>query len=400
MTQLPLATGQKTPLIFGCPLSSNALGTKFSGYLWIQYNDQLQSNNINNIAIVTAVASSTQSESATASTTSTTSTTSTSTTSTTTTSIHYVPITLTNSQGSGTGSGFQQQVSVNSNAYSTYINSPWNNVEFTTGPSATGTVLQGWIESAASNTASNTVVWLNLPSTIGADSNTVVYMNFMPINVLSSGGPTGEAPSLSGTYGQYDNGGRVFPYYQPWGGLSSLPSGWVNAASGSALTYYPSYTQITSAGPSHAYVNYSGAPFSSMSAPFTIDWYGDMYECTGTTIYTGVQSATSYSIIGENNCPAPFVEATGITYTQVGGEGGSGNKVYTNMWYTSTSYKFMIGYSSIASGTVATPVGSMTKFVLSGGSYSGNPPINVYWLRTRVTPPSGVMPSVSFGSFV
>ncbi|MDE1832990.1 MAG: hypothetical protein KGH58_01065 [Candidatus Micrarchaeota archaeon] len=58
--QTPLAPGQKTSLTFGCPLSSNALGTKFSGYLWVQYNSQTQNGNMAELGSVTAVASSSQ----------------------------------------------------------------------------------------------------------------------------------------------------------------------------------------------------------------------------------------------------------------------------------------------------------------------------------------------------
>ena len=42
---------------------------------------------------------------------------------------------------------------------------------------------------------------------------------------MSTSGPIGEAPSLSPSYGQYDNGALVFNTYANFGG-PSLPSGW------------------------------------------------------------------------------------------------------------------------------------------------------------------------------
>jgi len=81
--QTPLATGQKTNLVFTCALSSNTIGTTFKGYLWVQYNSQTQNGNIGKVGAITAVVSTAKAVSATTSTTSTSSTT----TSTTTTII-------------------------------------------------------------------------------------------------------------------------------------------------------------------------------------------------------------------------------------------------------------------------------------------------------------------------
>jgi hypothetical protein len=56
-------------------------------------------------------------------------------------------------------------------------------------------------------------VWLKLPSGILADNSSILYMDFMPGSVLSSNGPTGEAPQLSSTYAEYDDGASVFQLY-------------------------------------------------------------------------------------------------------------------------------------------------------------------------------------------
>ncbi|MEM3212265.1 MAG: DUF2341 domain-containing protein, partial [Candidatus Micrarchaeaceae archaeon] len=143
-----------------------------------------------------------------------------------------MPITLTNSQSTATPAPFQQMVVVNSNAYSAYINSQWSNVEFTTGSDGTGTALQAWVESNASNTATHTIVWINLPNGIGASSSITIYMDFMPSNVMSASGPTGEAPQLSSTYAEYDNGASVFSAYVN----GDTPTSDFNVASGITLS--------------------------------------------------------------------------------------------------------------------------------------------------------------------
>jgi hypothetical protein len=141
--------------------------------------------------------------------------------------IPCVPITLTNNESSSTVSGFQQRITVNSSIYSSFESSGLQNIEFSTGQFGTGTVLQAWIESGASNSATSTVYWVNLGSTIiAANSSITVYMNFMPGNVMSASGPTGEAPQLSGTYGQYDNGANVFSFYDNFAGTSLNNSKW------------------------------------------------------------------------------------------------------------------------------------------------------------------------------
>ncbi len=135
-----------------------------------------------------------------------------------------VPITLTNSQGSATGTNFQQMITVNSSTYSSYESGGLQNVEFSTGPSGTGTVLQAWIESGNTNGSTSTVYWINLGSSIiPANGTLTIYMNFMQSNIMSSSGPTGEAPQLTGTYAQLDNGANVFGYYTNFHG-SSLPA--------------------------------------------------------------------------------------------------------------------------------------------------------------------------------
>ncbi|EQD36213.1 hypothetical protein B2A_12232, partial [mine drainage metagenome] len=66
-----------------------------------------------------------------------------------------------------------------------------------------------------SNTATSTVYWLKVPGNfLPASSSNTLYMGFAAsatnlMNTVS----TGEAPQLSASYGQYDDGAAVFDYY-------------------------------------------------------------------------------------------------------------------------------------------------------------------------------------------
>ncbi|MDE1804548.1 MAG: hypothetical protein KGH59_02070 [Candidatus Micrarchaeota archaeon] len=51
-TYIILSSGQTSAIPFSCPLSSNAIGTTFSGYLWLVYNTQSATGLIDKIAVV------------------------------------------------------------------------------------------------------------------------------------------------------------------------------------------------------------------------------------------------------------------------------------------------------------------------------------------------------------
>lgn len=146
----------------------------------------------------------------------------------------YVPITIINSQPSPTPANFQQELTINSLQYHGYISANWTNVEFTDSP-ASGNALHAWIESNPHNTSTNTIVWVLLSNSIAASSNEVIYMDFMNSTVMSANGPTGEAPQLSSAYGEYDDGGKVFSFYDNFEG-TSLNSKWDgNAVYGASI---------------------------------------------------------------------------------------------------------------------------------------------------------------------
>ena len=151
-----------------------------------------------------------------------------------------IPIVITDTTSYAIPAGFQEMLSINPTSYQIYgLNQNLSNVEFTTGQGGSGVPIYAWIESGASNTASNTIIWLKLPSGITSNGGTeTVYMNFLTNNNPITSGYTGYAPQLWCTlgcfqtgYGKYDNGASVFNNYWNFAGVS-VPNGWQTSTTG------------------------------------------------------------------------------------------------------------------------------------------------------------------------
>jgi hypothetical protein len=119
-------------------------------------------------------------------------------------------VTITNSQSSATPAPFQQMIYIpNSFASSLGINSNAQNVMFL---NSSGSPLYSWFEG---NNGTGYIWWVKLPNGIPASSSIQIQMNVTPgANDYATYFPyVGEAPQLSPTYGQYDNGQYVFLDY-------------------------------------------------------------------------------------------------------------------------------------------------------------------------------------------
>ena len=138
----------------------------------------------------------------------------------------YYPLYINNTQSIATPSPYQQLINITTSSFSPYLhfNNTSANFEFLFG---NGSVIHSWIES---NISGIIEVWLKLPQ-INANSNIEINLAFgaLTTNFLSNSGISGigEAPQLSTTYAQFDNGPSVFPYYWNFAG-TSLPSPWSN----------------------------------------------------------------------------------------------------------------------------------------------------------------------------
>lgn len=198
----------------------------------------------------------------------------------------YVPITITNSQQSS-GAPFQAYITVNSVDYAQYITGNWMNVEFTEYRPAIngGMPINAWVESNPSNSVMDTNVWVNVPGGLAANSNTVIYMNFMPKSIMSPSGPTGEAPQLSAVYGKYDDIAAVMNkglIYQVYDDHADNGAG-CDMAAGAAVIQAASMTQ------GNVISGCSG--FTALSSPATTQFTGTAghvcYANSGSVVSAG-----------------------------------------------------------------------------------------------------------------
>ncbi|EEZ93058.1 MAG: hypothetical protein BJBARM4_0997, partial [Candidatus Parvarchaeum acidiphilum ARMAN-4] len=119
-------------------------------------------------------------------------------------------LTIKNTQSSATSNPFQQMVNMTSadNGWQLISNGNFGqNVEFFY---SNGTVIPSWLESY---TGSSAIWWIKLGS-IPASSSITVYMGIAPTSTnLFNTVNDGEAPQLSSTYAEYDDGAKVFALY-------------------------------------------------------------------------------------------------------------------------------------------------------------------------------------------
>ncbi len=330
-------------------------------------------------------------------------------------STHYVPITITNSQTSATPSTFQQELLINSNNYASYINSNWFNVEFTTGPAGTGTVLNAWVENSPTNTATNTIVWVQLQSSIAGSGGTqTIYMDFMGTNVMSASGPTGEAPQLSSSYAQYDNGAQVFDWYENFAGIT-IPSDMSLAPVGTTSPSVNNGLNIISSA-NNAGVYYKTTPINAnVIMAYVTSVSGGWLTLVGADLAAPTaQSAGSAGLwLSLGSSYTNEYAYTGLSYIRkdVSGtasilatSGGivTGPHVIIFSWPATGTEHTQVDYGSTLSATDSSNAKGSTVYPVIA-NYGGNSAASTavfQWVRAQQYPPSGIMPGVNFGSVV
>lgn len=327
----------------------------------------------------------------------------------------YVPITLTNNQATATPANFQQMITVNSSLYTVSEDNNLKNVEFSTGPGATGTILQAWIESGATNASAATVYWVNLgANTIAAGGGILtIYMNFMPSNIMSLAGPTGEAPQISAPYGQYDNGALVFPFYDNFKGVSFNPaSNWVT----SGITYTVNNGFTATATTVDGFIVSKNVAINP--ATDIVDFYGNIFINSGGLDWIAVGAVdggetggtTGYGfgdmIVGSYPVGA---QANGWQRISLGGLTSTGAMqvvsapaIWTITPLTATKSNFYINYGGVQTVSSNADTYPLYEGLIAAGAYNSNytfaNPVTISWYRVRLYPPADVMPTVTFGA--
>jgi hypothetical protein len=325
--------------------------------------------------------------------------------------VSYVPITITNNQSSATPSPFQEKITWNPSSYTSYEASDLGNIRFYN-DSAFTTPLYAWLESCTpslSNIATSATAWIKLTTQIAGNGGTqTIYMAFLSTTTSFDGSYWGAAPNLSSPYGQYDNGANVFSFYDNFAG-TSLNSKWTIFDSSAGTIAVNNGVTITSSSSSHS-VGIVASYTPPTTGIVTETYFNAATPTAGYRVFDG-NSITSSST-AEQNGYVGILQAGGGniiklskmasgTQTDLASSSDAltaGNN-YTSslLWQSSTlTMADLTNAHSVSTTDTTYSLSTMTQVALALGATSGNKYVT-YWFRIRQSPPSGVMPSASFG---
>jgi hypothetical protein len=315
-----------------------------------------------------------------------------------------IPITITNTQTTATPNPFQQKITWNPSTYTSIEAADLGNIRFYSDSSCT-TPLYAWLESCTptlSNTATSATAYVRLTSSISGNGGTItIYMAFLPTGTTYDGNYWGNAPNLSGTYGQYDNGANVFTFYDDFKGTTLDPK-WtpIIGSSGASITVNNGLTVTTTSTASTAYAfvlsgvqtqpkiaetyTISGNSILGVStttnlngfiAPYTgysMDWYAGHDDIE----YEASTGGTQLTSLTQSTFPAGIWQVTWSARRVQYFQDGAGNS------YRGT-------YNGVAIANYRMYVGQSNGIISS----------SVFrWARMRAYPPNNVNPINSFGS--
>ena len=250
-------------------------------------------------------------------------------------------------------------------------------------------------------------LWFKTKDSIAHSAVLQMYIGFYSTstNNYSPTGNWGEAPQLSGTYGQYDNGPKVFTYYQNFNG-SSLPSSWsgsgYSVSNGLTLPTHTNYAYTTSQtfgyNDSQALDFYGTLPSPNSNNVWSC--FGYVGQNTGSTCNQPggrnfVTWATNYGVDHTND--EGIATAVGQGRTTEQDPTAPGTYLYSLYWPTDGSFSATTNYgswSTVSGGQVP------TSALYLGGASSANSnydqqvgPIDYIRLRYYIS----TAPTVSFG---
>jgi len=195
--------------------------------------------------------------------------------------------------------------------------------------------------------------WIKLGS-IPAYSSEPIYIGFASTSTnLFNGNTVGEAPQLSSSYAEYDNGANIFNYYTNFAG-TSLPSNWDTIGDNGDYSYSVNNGLTLSV--------------SGTNYPLIWAWYNTALSPTN-EIFDAYSTSTTFS--------------TGVETTEV----ALSTQKYGNNLPSCGVYQTYNGYSnnqgtSTTSWNIAQAVESSTCDSSSSSSFSGNFVDGVYNVRS------------------
>jgi hypothetical protein len=336
--------------------------------------------------------------------------------------IAYLPMVLTNTQNTNTSAPHQQMLSLDFTDYniSNILRSDLGNIRFYADREFSQP-LYAWLESYSQL---KMTFWLNIPDGIPANSQTTIYMTIHDTNTTFDGVYYGEAPLLSSTYAQYDNGMNVFNLY--FNGNTPL----------SDFNTSNTLTQVSTTGPTGTTINvieitndlsnlgftYIGKSISNQPiiAESSTQYAGNqghpLQSDNGQVSIVDGTSTTSLNAISVDMAYGASYFSMNYysngTQTMDQNQQGSGNTEwhYASVTYFGSSATSWYGYiapqlystSGGYYGTISNnPLSASSALYLGliggvGANYDWQTYIN--WMRARSYPPNGVMPLVFGGN--
>ena len=399
---ISISSGQFANLNFSCFSGTKPVGTSFNGSIWVAYSTPGPgTTQVVQVATVKASVSNPSTQASSSG------------------RIAYVPITITN-PNAATGANFQQMISFAASSYTANEAATLGNLRFYQGT----TELYSWCESGCTSSSASSVLWVNLPSGIGASSSIIINMTSLSTSSEYDGVYAGEAPQLTcsnpsntmsgctaGQYGEYDNGASVFSFYDNFAGTGLNPGKWT-IAPGSDMVYSVANgiyygTGCDIPGSMIGICILSNPRFSD---PYIVDFLGKGQSSTVEGIFVNAQAIDS--------------QANTIAWAQYGSSYGSQDQIEVIMTYLgtrSTSHYGSYAPSLDNNRHLFTMMMGQSNSIIAQENYtakfSTSPPSNSIsgylgplstglgaasgefwqWVRVRSYPPSGAMPTTSFG---
>ncbi len=300
------------------------------------------------------------------------------------------PLAIDPSSAQDPPSPFQQMINMTSSApgWSHISSSPFGqNVEFTY---PNGTVIPSWLENY---TSSRAIWWVKLAS-YGSQT---IFMDFVPISTnLFNTVNTGEAPQLSSTYGEYDNGANVFESYDNFAGTTLNTNKWSEQLpSGYTITQDNNINMSTGA------TQWWGGLISILSFTAPVVTEADVI---GPSEYPGAAAG-----LAEQIGPVEYSLGYDVTYWNFGRGNMNGGMTaiapavattgVIGLAWVATGDEYEYQNYSVLQHSTNSSISLTSKVYASFGSYCCDPNyITLQWVRVRAYPPSGIMPPVTFGS--
>ena len=285
-------------------------------------------------------------------------------------------------------SPYQQSINVSSSVLPS-IDASFSDLVFQYG---NGTSIYAWLENVSDGSA---LIWLRL----WTDVNQTVYMTVTPGTSQFSGpnGTYGEAPQLSATYGQYDNGAKVFTDYWNFSG-TSLPAGW-SVNDGGTVTVSNGVTVTANAGTewNRGGLGYNIEMPSAYAAealvkeiPGTLTGNFAIFPFVPDSITTSTTYTTLY--IDENRDGWAYQNPKG----SMPSSGFANNQVLNHLLNHFAVYSYFVnGTSAFETANYTSPTSTNSGYTsttyIGFGSVSDTE--HAYWVRVRGYPSGGVMPS-------